>query len=796
MVTIEQLRGEGYAGGDSVVQGMYKINAEHLDGVLEGVKRGSVIPMVGAGFSAGAYPLWRNLLLDWAKGFGSVFENEVEGLLNEGKFEEAASRVEEEMGENTFRDAIKNEFGEPTLRDAYNKLTRERRGFPQIFRGCVLTTNYDRLLERAYDEAGLGIESVCPHGEYHRAQAEGGLQRGDRMLFKLHGDAWDPTNAVITRDDYNRFYGSKGGTGKEKTLVDHMRNAFTGKQALFLGCSLSKDRTLDVLKGCCKNMTQYALVELPKETRNDKDPFSPILVDSKGLQIPAYKDKRLWLDSLGIRPIWYPYGEHSALDALLGWLEAEVVRPFDRAPSKLPRIPRSTYGVIGRDDEVKKVVDSLESDGVITLVSGAGGIGKTEVCREALRRLGEVGRDIVYVETAGAMSAWEQCGAVADALNVSRLGQSDEVAISDYANRLARAMVGLSRPVVYLDNWEDAWEGASNDSGKQETIELLDVLREEGASILVSSRARARGINIQIQRFKIGALKPKSASELFDAVLRNEVGDEEGLDLKDSRRGKLLNMLEGYPLAIVLVGTYAAGATSWDSVLKSWSRASRRLGGSRYDSLKTALRMTWEAVSDTSMAHELWGVMAFIPDDLDVDELEGLTKCFQCGRDDFENAYQRLWEASIIDCRDGALTMLVPVREAYFELASEVDVFECQEVIASYLVEQSDYVFDNLHTGGAERNIRRSNLQEAIQLLALLNLAMRHSSRLSFFLQKSCQLVLNSPTYRSIAQKIGKVGFFEEQVTEFDERESELNLQKRELVEIARRVALVSSHKP
>lgn len=796
MVTIEQLRGEGYAGGDSVVQRMYKINAEHLDGVLEGVKRGSVIPMVGAGFSAGAYPLWRNVLLDWAKGFGSAFEKKVEGLLNEGKFEEAASRVEKEMGKNAFRDAIKNEFGEPTLRDAYNKLTRERRGFPQIFRGCVLTTNYDRLLERAYDEAGLAIESVCPHEEYHRAQAEGGMHRGDCVLFKLHGDAWDPTNAVITKSDYNRFYGDAGGAEEGKPLVDLMRRAFMGRQALFLGCSLSKDRTLDVLKGCCKNMTQYALVELPKETRNDKDPFSPVLVDSYGLQSPAYKDKRLWLDSLGIRPIWYPYGEHSALDALLGWLEAEVVRPFDRAPSKLPRIPRSTYGVIGRDAEVKKVVDSLECDGVITLVFGAGGIGKTEVCRESLRRLSEAGRDIVYVETAGAMSAWEQCDAVADALNASRLGQSDEVAISDYAGHLARAMAGLSRPVVYLDNWEDAWEEASNDSGKQETIDLLDELREEGASILVSSRERVRGINIQIQRLRVGALKPKSASELFDAVLRNEVGDEEGLDLKDSRRGKLLNMLEGYPLAIVLVGTYAAGATSWDNVLKSWSRASRRLGGGHHDSLKTALSMTWEAVSDTSMAHDLWGVMAFIPDDLDVAELDGLAKCFQCWRDDFEKAYQRLWEASIIDCRDGALTMLVPVREAYFELAPDDDVFECHHLVAAYLVEQSDYVFDNLHTEGAERNNPRFNPQEATQLLALLNLAMRYSLRLNIFLQKSCQLVLNSPTFRSVAQKMGEVGFFEQQVTELDEHRSGLNFQKKELAEIARRVALASSHRP
>ena len=209
-VTIEQLRGETYTGGDPVVEGMYARNARHLDEVLAGVRGGSVVPLLGAGFSAGSIPLWRGVLLGWAKRLGSAVEADVTDLLDAGEFEDAASLVESETGANAFRDAFRGTFGEGVLDGAFDKLTPERRGIPSAFRGPVLTTNYDRLIERAYEAAGAPIEWVCPHTAYQFAQAAGGVQGNGRLLLKLHGDAWDPTNAVITREDYKRVYETDG----------------------------------------------------------------------------------------------------------------------------------------------------------------------------------------------------------------------------------------------------------------------------------------------------------------------------------------------------------------------------------------------------------------------------------------------------------------------------------------------------------------------------------------------------------------------------------------------------------
>ena len=153
-VTIGQLRGETYTGGDPVVEGMYEDNRARLDEVLAGVRGGSVAPLLGAGFSAGSIPLWRGVLLGWARRLGSAVEADVTGRLDAGDFEGAASLVESETGANAFRDAFGRTFGEGVLDGAFERLTPERRGIPSAFRGPVLTTNYDRLIERAYEAAG------------------------------------------------------------------------------------------------------------------------------------------------------------------------------------------------------------------------------------------------------------------------------------------------------------------------------------------------------------------------------------------------------------------------------------------------------------------------------------------------------------------------------------------------------------------------------------------------------------------------------------------------------------------
>ena len=663
-----------------VVRAMYKKNEKYLTKVLEGVRNNSVVPFIGAGFSAGSYPLWQSFLLELTSDVKNKTKKKVRKLLNKADFEGAASLLDKKLGQEEICEIIEDTFGEETLDGAFQRLTPERREIPSAFRGFVLTTNYDRLIERAYEAAGAPIKRVCPHTAYQYVQAAGGVQGNERLLLKLHGDAWDPTNAVITREDYERVYGTDG---EVAPLVEVMRRAFTGRRVLFLGCSLVGDRPLDVLRGCCEGMTHYALVQLPEETKNPDDPFAPLLTDSSGEKVPAYRKMRKRLRKLSIRPIWYPYGQHSALDALLGWLEGEMGPLPGSVAAKLSPIPESTYGIVGREDEVGEVVDSLSGEPSITLVTGPGGIGKTEVCREALRRLRNSGRDVVYAVTIGASTAWAQCDAVADALGVPRMEQREGVAAKDYARYLTDKLDDLGSPVVYLDNWEDAWI-ASDEEGRRELVALLRALHDGGSSVLASSRETAADYETGARTIRVHELGRKPSVDLFRKALEAKGG---GPDPSGPEFERLIGKLEGYPLAIVLTATLAASSPTWNDVLSRWAEASQHAGNPRHDSLETALRLSWEAVDDARLAHRLWGVMALTPGDLPRVELDALATLSGTDSDDWLAAYARLRNAGLMSASgDGSLSMLRPVREAFFLLAEGGLVDCCLDLLTRRLV--------------------------------------------------------------------------------------------------------------
>lgn len=354
---------------------------------------------------------------------------------------------------------------------------------------------------------------------------------------------------------------------------------------------------------------------------------------------------------------------------------------------KLPEIPLSAYGVKGRETEVREIVGLLSGGPSVTIVSGAGGIGKTEVCREALRKIKKDGREVVYVETESKVTAWAQCDALASALGVPRLAHNEGTKIVEYVDYLNRALSRLECPVVYLDNWEDAWNAADrSELARNDLLDLLKGLLHGKASVLLSSREKARNLNIPVCRRSFLTSEKAGRQSLFDEVLRRESGENCQIDPKDLARVKLINDLEGYPLAIVLAGSLAAAAPSWADVLSGWKSASRGLGD-KHDSLSKALRMSWNAVANTPYAHELWGVMALTPGIYTKRRLDSLAEFSGTTRQSWAVAFERLNDASLISVADGRLTMLRPVREAFGEYArKDKELLErCIDIVRDHL---------------------------------------------------------------------------------------------------------------
>jgi hypothetical protein len=299
-------------------------NERNLDWLRQQLSSGGVIPFVGAGLScAYGYPTWRAFLLQRAKECEEL--PAVEALLDgdDPDFEGAADLAHEKLGSGAFSDAIHYEFGNRTERIA--ELKGAVSLVPFLAQGPVITTNFDRVLENVYSLSGTGKRLTDYFWGPDPRMLNQAFAVGMRVLFKLHGDYKDGTTRVLTRADYDYYYGRMecevGASGRRnhdgRTCSSPRRQTFRSgsrgslpkfiesliqhRPLLFLGCSLYGDRVLHVLD---------------RAPKRDSNPFShfAILFKEPGKSIV---ERNRFLADRFIRPIWLPEGRFDLLPLLL-----------------------------------------------------------------------------------------------------------------------------------------------------------------------------------------------------------------------------------------------------------------------------------------------------------------------------------------------------------------------------------------------------------------------------------------------------------------------------------------------
>lgn len=95
------------------------------------------------------------------------------------------------------------------------------------------TTNYDRLIERALEDVGK-----IPDVKYTKDQLAYTKPRRDAVIYKMHGDVEQPDQAVLTKDDYERYATDRA------PFVTALSGDLVSRTFLFLGFSF-KDPNLD-----------------------------------------------------------------------------------------------------------------------------------------------------------------------------------------------------------------------------------------------------------------------------------------------------------------------------------------------------------------------------------------------------------------------------------------------------------------------------------------------------------------------------------------------------------------------
>ena len=262
----------------------------------------------------------------------------------------------------------------------------------------------------------------------------------------------------------------------------------------------------------------------------------------------------------------------------------------------------------GRDGEVAQVLAFLRGSGdavVVTAkeVSGVGGIGKTEVCKAALKAwLGERPAEAAYFLT------------LPDAAGVVELLSRLATGVGQVqADSAEQVLAALPNGLYYLDNLESV---AALDEGQA----LLRALRgRQGIRLLVSSRLSLPGV--LGPSIEIDVLPHDAALRLFrEAWLGRDT-----LPVDAALASFVIGELGAHALSVGLCARLG-DAFAYAELVRRWREQGARLlhdaqDGTRLGSLPASLALTAQVLGQQPAALHLWAAAALFSGGLPEQEL-------------------------------------------------------------------------------------------------------------------------------------------------------------------------------
>lgn len=185
---------------------------------------------MGAGFSKNAVVQHGRAPATWGE-LGHAISAEIDGLDPDSPVLEVLS-------------AYEHEFGRIDLIDRTARLVRAydaapgpaHLAFAQVGFAEVITTNFDYLLEKAYDAVGKTCLPIIDEAQLSTPNRYAGPR-----LIKMHGDINHPDRLVITEDDYDAFLQTY------PLLATSITAMFVDRTTVLVGYSLDDPDTRQLL---------------------------------------------------------------------------------------------------------------------------------------------------------------------------------------------------------------------------------------------------------------------------------------------------------------------------------------------------------------------------------------------------------------------------------------------------------------------------------------------------------------------------------------------------------------------
>ncbi|MBM4430938.1 MAG: CHAT domain-containing protein, partial [Chloroflexi bacterium] len=285
--------------------------------LVKSLREGRCALFAGSGLSAWAsLPTWPRLLTDIAAEMRADEPDqpelqELDTLIKEGKLLEVADYCKEKLGPARYSGILAER-----LSGASGDIPEPHQLLMQLPFAAFVTTNYDKLLERAYSQVRGSLPKTPTHADIGALGPL--LFTHTPFVLKAHGDIDRPETLILTQRDYQEMIHVNRAFNEVFSAI-LLTNAI-----LFVGYSLSDpdlrlllDRQLSIFKDYVPN--RYALM----------------------CGISAVERDVLWRTAR-IQVLSYPAGQHQEVVEFLRTLKEEVEQaPAEELPlpSKIPEAP-------------------------------------------------------------------------------------------------------------------------------------------------------------------------------------------------------------------------------------------------------------------------------------------------------------------------------------------------------------------------------------------------------------------------------------------------------------------------
>lgn len=261
--------------------------------LIDSIKNNKCILFVGSGLSASikrangkTLPTWGEFLielLEWAKSKNSIFWNgpeEIQAIIKKGNYLLAAQELQECVQLGEFAEFLNTVFRDRSVRPS--ETHKKIHNIP--FR-CILTTNYDTLIEGAYTLTNNGQVPVKFIQEDLKTISSP-LRKEDFFIFKIHGDIDRPDSIVLGSRSYNQLL------FRTPEYLHFLETLFTTHTVLFVGFSGSDvdlDFVIDRLSTIYSRTLNKHYILLP-ETKYNLTEKRRLLLDRRLEVIEYQKD--------------------------------------------------------------------------------------------------------------------------------------------------------------------------------------------------------------------------------------------------------------------------------------------------------------------------------------------------------------------------------------------------------------------------------------------------------------------------------------------------------------------------